>query len=456
MRALNPTPILLVLLALILLIVPASADYVNVFSNPSFESGIWPFAYGINGGSLSTSYVTDGSYSMRIATTGTLGAYRTTVDLTGVDMIYFDTRVRRTGGSTASAQCSVAVYPLSGGYVKFWAHPTTSTSFSVYTNASISVSDLSGIYIIEIGGGGATNINGESTGETYFDNFRAMKYVEPEPEYIYFDDSTYNFTDTVYVHYDRCYDPDEDGELDLGWRWGGLLESFLYAEDYLYVNVNAGEEYNGTWTTYRNVYGQKLNYLDTGNCWQSDHFLLGSDLPGWHLNATLEKRTDIYYGVYGVYGIYRGTYIEVLDSDLALVGGTKPDNITDGDPVIDVPIVPDYESNYTPPQPVEGSNDSLGTSFLGGYYQTVDSIIQPMNDTVSGAVSFVVSPVNTVSYSVIQVNGYATTTFDKVLFYVSPFGLFFSVIFDAIPNDTEIIIMFSLVCYLIAIVLRWK
>jgi hypothetical protein len=280
-------------------------------------------------------------------------------------------------------------------------------------------------------------------------------YVPPV-SLISFDSSEYNIIDTVHVDYNRCYDPDGDGELDLGWRWGGLLEPMYYAEDYLYLNVNAGDTYNDTWTTYRNVYGRKLSYLDAGNCWQTDHFVLGSDLASWRLNATLEKRTDIYFGVYGVYGRYLGTSVEVLDSDNSYVIGSTPDNITDGNPVIEVPIVPAYESNYTPPQPQPGDNSTLGTSFLGGYYQTVDSIIQPMNDTVSGAVSFVVSPVNTVSSSVIQVNGYATTTFDKVLFYVSPFGLFFSVIFDAIPNDTEIIIMFSLVCYLIAIVLRWK
>jgi hypothetical protein len=279
---------------------------------------------------------------------------------------------------------------------------------------------------------------------------------EPESEYIYFDDSTYNFTDTVYIHYDRCYDPDEDGELDLGWRWGGLLESFIYAEDYLYVNVNAGEDYNGSWTTYRNVYGKKLNYLDLGNCWQSDHFLLGSDLPGWHLNATLEKRTDLYYGVYGVYGIYRGTYIEVLDSDLAYVSSIENTNITEPDYVVDVPDIPGYESNYTPPQPVEGTNDTLGTSFLGGYYQTVDSIIQPMNDTVSGVFSFAVSPVTVLGDSVLGMTVYLNSSLDTALYYVSPVSVILDAVFYAIPDKVEFLFQLSLILIGVLVVLRWR
>lgn len=480
----NPLIFLLVILALILSVLPVSA---NVFYNGDFETGSlspWVYDYyGINGGNdplVYGGYAYSSSYGVGFSCSNYDGqgykAIRHLVDFDKVtgDNLTFYANVRNQGGGKFQVYIdSTKVYESTADY-----------GYNVFYPISINLGqyNFTGTKFIyfrayaNYGPGMEVRLDDIHLDGVPYD----QELPEPEPEYTlyingvsknrnyYVNASEYPYTLFFYFQerLDFAVSDYEPG-----------IKYFINC-----TSSNSSYPYSFEWMADPDSFDNWPAHLDT----RPNHYPSGGkylriqypDVPVaytfnmYRVEVTEGAIPDAYFDLWpSIIGNWLRSRIGTSDVTLTKVDDITvvlnkvseippdtPKNETSNPdfPGLDIPNIPGYESNYTPPQPQPGNDSFLGTSFLGGYYQTVDSIIGPIDSTVSGALYFVVSPVNTVSSSVTQVNGYATSTFDRVLFYVSPFGLFFTVIFDAIPDETEIIIMFSLVCGLILIVLRWK
>jgi GNAT superfamily N-acetyltransferase len=329
----------------------------------------------------------------------------------------------------------------------------------------------------------------------YIDNIRLDGLLEPEPEpdvpvyylndEVYFSQYSYSYNQTPRLYFDMTDYVDTIGLRD-------NLDPFLQDPDNY---LSWLEEFIGYWVTYYEVRFYEADYYDgrfydvtsypfhSYDISEIDYDSVGTEyyydvfdpLRGRWIRGELVRHVEYYYSPFPtvITGYYVGSVDTVIDKDYAYcydqgeteyqppeeepeIQQPEQPNPTQPNSTIEYPVVPAYNSTYTPPQSQEGNETTVGTSFLDGYYQTVDSIFNPINVTMSAVVSFVTSPLDIISSSVFQVNGYAAGTFDTALFYISPFGLFFTVIFNAIPDDAEIVIMFALICNLILIVLRWK
>jgi hypothetical protein len=493
----NPLIFLLVLLALILSVLPVSA---NVFYNGDFETGSlspWLYDYyGINGGhnpSVLGYYKYTGNYGVYFSCSNYDGQgykaiwQRIDFDKVTGDNLTFYANVRNQGDGKFQVYIdSTKVYESTADYgynvfypisINLRQYNFTGTKF-IYFRAYANYGPGMEVMLDDI----------HLDGVPY-----DQELPEPEPDVpiydgngnVYFSQNSYTYNQTPRLYFDMTDLVDTIGRSDRIWPgvdtdpngymspfareflqggWITYYELRFYEADYY-----NGRFYDVTSYPFHSYDISDIDYDSLGPVYYYDVFY---PLRGRWIRGELVRHIEYFYGLNpDIFPVYYVNSIDtVMDKDYAYcydldqVVYVPPEqepqiqqpNSTQPNSTIEYPVVPAYNSTYTPPQSQEGNETTVGTSFLDGYYDTVDSIFNPVNVTMSAVVSLVTSPIDIISSSVFQVNGYAADTFGTALFYISPFGLFFTVIFNAIPDDAEIVIMFALICNLILIVLRWK
>ena len=281
--------IITVLILLISLCQIASA----AITNPSFESGLtgWiipPYPVYL---SISSSWSTDGSNSLRLWSSGPPGICHQTVDLTDVNYVKVDVHYRKRSGS-GGIECSLGVYTTGFDRVRLvTANNLESTTFTDET-LIVNTKDLNGNYIIYLIGGGSGGI---CTGEVYFDNVVLIMNSSSVPSYPQSNGKVY-FTNDPYEYNDVATYIANVNSTNLGWHTdffpagGSLWNPVYFYYTTVVVELNAGN--------YTSYY-QNIQNLDRNEFTEDDaepqylHFPLTSAIPNT-LQARYIERTYLY------------------------------------------------------------------------------------------------------------------------------------------------------------------
>ena len=320
-----------------------------------------------------------------------------------------------------------------------------------------------------------------------------VEFNQPEPDVpvydgsgnVYFSQNSYSYNQTPRLYFDMTdyvdtigtcnrYDPFlQDPNDYMSWFQVNFMSGYWitsYEVRFYEADCYNGQFYDVTSYPFHSYDISDIDYDSLGPLYYYDVF---SPLRGRWIRGELVRHIDYFYGLNP--DIFSGYYLNsidtVIDRDYAYCYDLGqfvyvppeqepeiqlPDEPQQPNSTIEYPVAPPGQiPNYTPPQPVPGNESTVGSSYLSDYYQGLDSIIQPVNDTVSGVLSFVVSPLGTLGGSVLTMNNYLNSSLSDALYYVSPVSLIFDAVFYAIPDKVEFLFQLSLILTGVLVILRW-
>ena len=403
----------------------ASAEIIN----PSFEDGVLtPWVGHVSySGEVSiqnnSAFAYDGSYYAKVRVLDTTSQhsdiYQSGVDLTGVDEVTF------------MLWCSYA-----GASIYAWVDgtsiPLTSPAQSAWVEMSFDVSGYSGNHTIKYQ---ISNGAGQGYKTTYVDAFKldGVGWVDP------------NSTSTI------VFNPDVD-EHNI---FPNGADYFIGSDDvnednYIYItewiNYNDGDPDNDYWVD------NFLGYVEGNGTVYFDDRLFQLEYPNY-TEVVLFSSGDL-----PVWPVPRPAIPPYqsggsLDYDTMVINWTPYHPVPEPTPDLTPLPTPEYTPVPTP-TPDPGGNDSINSSFMEGYYDSIDDLVGSVNSTSGGIIEFLTSPINYTNEYVNTLNNTLNSTLSNVN---NSRGVLLGItipLFIYLPSKIINVGSYYLTCHLILLLLK--